>query len=288
MESGRSTGLVSLKSLTNSIVLTGVHSPLSYHDLAEEAVRGGWPALLGSGLEDSRAFNASYVADLCSTAIPSATGVRHDPVRLRRVLMSVARNLASETTLQSLTADVCGDGATIDRGTVRTYLDALTTVFAYEEQPAWSPALRSRTRLRSRPKLHLADPGLACAALDISASRLAADPEFFGQVFESMAIRDLHVYADAHRGQVYHYRDEFGLKVDAVIEFPDGTWAALEIKLGSSMIDAAERNLLKLRDERVDTTRLGEPAFLAIVTGTEYGYTLPSGIHVIPLATLAP
>lgn len=68
---------------------------------------------------------------------------------------------------------------------------------------------------------------------------------------------------------------------------PRGDWAAVEIKLGSSRIPEAEANLLKLRDERVDTERMGSPRFMAVVTGTEYGYTLPSGVHVIPLGTLS-
>ena len=38
--------------------------------------------------------------------------------------------------------------------------------------------------------------------------------------------------------------------------------------------------------ERVDTDRVGRPWFLAIVTGTEYGYTLPSGVHIIPIGAL--
>ena len=50
----------------------------------------------------------------------------------------------------------------------------------------------------------------------------------------------------------------------------------------------AERNLVKLRDERVDTDTVGEPAFLAVIAATEFAYTLPSGVHVIPLGLLGP
>ena len=57
------------------------------------------------------------------------------------------------------------------------------------------------------------------------------------------------------------------------------------MKLGAARIAEAERTLLTLRDSRVDLSRVGQPAFLAIVTATEYAYTLPSGVHVVPLAT---
>ena len=284
-ESQRSTREVSLAGLGQESHVSGT-SALGYRDLAEEAVRGGWPALLTATPEDAVTFNRSYVDDLCSSAIPLATGVRHDPIRVRRLLQGVSRNLANEATLENLARDVSADGGQLTPTTVRTYLDALARVFALDELPAWSVALRSRSRLRTSSKLHLADPALACAALGVGAERLAGDPEFFGQVFEAMAIRDLRALVSSEQGRVYHYRDNTGLEVDAVLEYPDGRWAAVEVKLGSTRIADAEKNLVALRDHRVDLDRVGAPSFLAVVTGTQYAYTLPSGVHVIPLGVL--
>ena len=132
----------------------------------------------------------------------------------------------------------------------------------------------------------LTEPALACAALGVGADRLAADPEFFGQIFEAMVVHDLRTYASAEQGSVYHYRDNTGLEADAIVEYPDGGWGAIEVKLGASRVAEAERNLLRLRDKRIDTDRVGQPAFLMVVTGGEYAYTLPSGVHVVPLALL--
>jgi predicted AAA+ superfamily ATPase len=284
-ERGHSSGDVSFNALSDAGPLSSVRSPLTYRALADAAVVGGWPALLGASPEDAMDYNSSYIDDICSSDIPVATGIRRDPVRIRRLLTSLVRTISGEVSPKTLAADVSADGAAFDRGTVRAYLDALTRVFVLEELPPWSVALRSRTRLRQGAKMHLADPSLACAALGASPARLAANPEYFGQIFEAMAIHDIRVYAEAQRGKVYHYRDESGLEVDAIIEYP-GAWAAIEIKLGSAEIHKAEANLLKLRDKRVDTAVVGEPSFLAILTGTEAGYTLPSGIHTIPLAAL--
>lgn len=285
-ENGRSAASVSLSELNDTDALSSIRSPLSYRDLADEAVRGGWPALIDATVGDAIEFNESYCADLGSLDLPSATGTRHDPVRVRRLLESLARNIATEATISKLGTDVAADGSGISRNTIRDYLDALETVFALDELSAWSTSLRSRARLREQPKLHLADPSLACAALHLSPDRLARDPEYFGQVFEAMAIRDLRAYLDATGGQIYHYRDSSGLEVDAILEFRTGDWAAVEVKLGARAIDQAEANLLRLRDERIDTDRIGTPRFLAVITGTEHGYTLSSGVHVIPLATL--
>jgi predicted AAA+ superfamily ATPase len=286
-EAGLSSGDVSLADISSADALSNVRSPLSYRELARVAVRGGWPGVVAMEDQDAVEFNASYVEDVVAADIPMATGVHRDPVRLRRLLTSLARLLSQEASQRSLASDVAADGGRLDRSTVRHYLDALARVLVLEELPAWSVALRSRSRLRQSAKVHLTDPALACALLGASPERLAANPEYFGQVFESLAIRDLRVYAEARRGKVYHYRDDTGLEIDAVLEYP-GSWAAVEIKLGSKEVPRAESNLLKLRDDRVDTELVGQPAFLAVVTGTEAGYTLPSGVHVIPLGALAP
>lgn len=285
-ESGRSSDRISLADLARGDAIAGT-SALGYRDLAAVAVTGGWPMLLDADQRQAIAFNRSYLDDLYSSAVPLATGVRHDPGRMRRLVESVARNLSTEVTLERLASDVAGDGGAFDPKTARSYLDALATVFAIDELPAWSVALRSRSRLRSRPKVHLADPALACAALGASADRLAQDPAFFGQVFESMAIRDLRSMVESRFGKAYHYRDNTGLEVDLILEFEDTTWAAIEVKLGDAHIASAEKSLLTLRNDRVDLDLVGAPAFLAIVTGTEYAYTLPSGVHVVPLAAIA-
>ena len=285
-ESGCSSGDVSLAELTSGAQRVSGRSPLSYEELARQAVRGGWPGLLQSTEQQAVRFNRSYVDDLATVDIPTATGVRHEPARIRRLLASLGRNIATEATLTKLAADVGADGKPVDPGTIRDYLDALTAVFAYEELPAWSASLRSRTRLRSSPRLHLADPAVALAALGVGSDRLMHQPDYFGQVFEAMAIRDLRTYAAAVDATAHHYRDSTGLEADAILEFADWSWAAIEVKLGSADIPQAEANLLKLARERIDTDKAGQPKFLAVVTGTEFAYTLPSMVHVIPLATL--
>ena len=285
-ELGASSKQVSLAELAPGTMVSGT-SPLTYADMADQAVRGGWPALLGASTRQAQIFNREYCVNLYEAEVQAAAGSRHNPIRLRRLLESIARNIAGEATLRTLAADVAGAvESTIDPKTIATYMSALTRVFALDELPAWSVSLRSKSRLRTASKLHLADPALACALLGVGSDRLAREPEFFGQIFESMVVRDLRALVAPDFGRVYHYRDNTGLEADAIIEYPDGRWGAVEVKLGDSRVPDAERNLLTLRDARVNTDVVGQPQFLAVVTAGEFAYTLPSGVHVIPLATL--
>nr|WP_256380812.1 DUF4143 domain-containing protein [Corynebacterium sp. HMSC074A01] len=59
----------------------------------------------------------------------------------------------------------------------------------------------SKARLRVSPKYHLADPGLAVAALGATTASLTADPETTGFLFESAVIHDLAVMVEAMGGK---------------------------------------------------------------------------------------
>ena len=147
--------------------------------------------------------------------------------------------------------------------------------------------LRSRARLRTSAKLHLADPSLAAAALGAGPERLLADLEFLGLLFESLVVRDLRVYSQPLSAEVYHYRDSDGLEVDAVVQTTDGTWAAIEVELGAGQVDAAAKSLLAFA-AKIDTRVEIAPAMLAVIVATGYAYTRPDGVAVIPIGALGP
>jgi predicted AAA+ superfamily ATPase len=170
--------------------------------------------------------------------------------------------------------------------TVAAYLGALRRLMVVEDQPAWNTHLRSSHQLRSTPTRHFVDPSLAVAALRAQPTSLLSDLNFFGMLFESMVIRDLRVHSQALRGEVFHYRDQSALEVDAIVDTQD-RWAAFEVKLGVAQIDQAAANLVKFA-ARVDTSKRGEPAVLGVIVGSGYGYVRPDGVHVIPVGALGP
>jgi predicted AAA+ superfamily ATPase len=131
------------------------------------------------------------------------------------------------------------------------------------------------------------DPSLAVAALGASPAMLLKDLNTLGFLFESLVIRDLRVFAQALGGTVKHYRDGSGLEVDAIITLGDGSWAAIEIKLGDNRIDEGAASLLRF-NEKIDTSKVGNPNFLAVITTTKYAYRRDDGVEVVPLAAFGP
>ena len=152
------------------------------------------------------------------------------------LLRSLGRNVATEVKLSTLAADAGGADGPLDPRTVADHLQALERLMVLENQPAWRPHLRSKAALRQAPRRHFCDPSLAVAALGGSPDRLLKDLEWLGLLFESLVIRDLRVLAQALDGELFHYRDDYGVEVDAIVQLRDGRWGAIEIKLGPGQV----------------------------------------------------
>ena len=150
----------------------------------------------------------------------------------------------------------------------------------------WKTHIRSSVRQRIKPKWHFVDASIATAALRILPNGLLNDFESFGLFFESMAIRDLRIYADTLDGKVYHYRDSSGLEIDAIVELPNESWAAFEIKLGSvKSIDKAAENLQKLLN-RLTPEKAAQCASLNVLIAGNSSYTRNDGVNVVSLGHL--
>ena len=286
-ESGESSGRVSLSAVLAGHEQSAPAVGLTVAELASLLVRGGWPALLGRSGQDCRQFLHDYLDQTCHLDLPAMAGRRRDPQKVRILLRSLARHTASQAAISTIAADLSQFGESIDRKTASTYMHALTRLLILEQQPAWSPALRSRAHTRVSPKHHLVDPSLAAEALGASAERLLRDPETFGLLLESLVIRDLRVLSEPLGATVYHYRDNLGLEVDAVVQGPSGNWAAFEVKLGQRSIDAAAATLLAFKG-KVDTRLCGEPSALGVITAEGPAYRRKDGVHVLPVSCLGP
>ncbi|MDE0370600.1 MAG: DUF4143 domain-containing protein [bacterium] len=287
-ESGGSTGSLSLRRLFDGEAMFDQPSVVGLREVASSVCVGGWPGSLALEEVDARLAVADYVSEVVRLDIPSASGVRHRPAAVRRLMRSLARHVATEAKATTLVSDM-GGKSVASRSSVNAYLDALERVFLVENQPAWSVGLRSRATLRRAPKRHFVDPSLAASMLRATPERLLADPATFGLLFESLVVRDLRIYSQPDRGEVFHYRDDTGLEVDAVIERDDGRWMAVEVKLSPApdVVDEAAKSLRRLRD-KVAADRVEDLALLMVVTSTGSAYRRSDDVQVTPITALGP
>lgn len=290
-ESRDSTGSMSLRALFAGERPSAPAADVDIHRTAELIVRGGWPLNLSMTPTQAATANRDYLRTIAEVDLARVAGSRRDPVRVTRFLQALARNTAMEHVVERLVgetfSDAQDDAGSLTKPTAYRYQDALARLMVLELQPAWSTHLRSRSRLRDKPRTHLVDPSLAAAALDASPAKLVRDLNTLGLLFESLVVRDMRVYADALDATVSHYRDSDNLEVDIVVEARDGTWGAFEVKLGAGQIDAAAASLLKFA-AKVDTDKVGPPAVLGVITSNGYGLTRPDGVVTVPIGELGP
>lgn len=286
-ETGHATGAISVKELLGGASPRSPETGMTVAAIAERIAVGGWPGLLDRSPEKSLGALRDYIEEIRRADIQRVDQKHRDPDKVGGFLRSIARNVATYASIATLAADAGGSEGSLKEDTAGEYLAALRRLMIVEDQPAWAPHLRSKSRARSAPKRHFVDPSLAVAALRATPERLLKDLNLFGFLFESLVIRDLRIYAQAADAQVLQYRDNTGLEVDAILEAADGRWAAFEIKLGPGQTEEAAASLLRFA-ERVDTAKCGKPSALSVIVGTGYGYVRPDGVAVVPIGALGP
>lgn len=284
-ESLESSGCVSLKALFDgNREIEGV-STLSIEALAFALARGGWPASVGENETAALKKAYDYVDAVINFDISKADNIEKSPVRVRALMRSLARNISTPAKISTIHKDMASDENAISDKTIASYLNTLQRIFVVEDLPAWNPALRSKTAMRTTPKRHFVDPSIAVSVLRMTPESLLADFNTFGFLFESLCVRDLRVYAGVIDGEVYHYRDKSDLEADAIVYLKDGRWGAIEVKMGSKEIEEAAKNLIVLKD-KVNSDKMKEPSFLMVLTGAEFAYQREDGVYIVPIGCL--
>jgi predicted AAA+ superfamily ATPase len=287
-ESQESTGEVSLAELFNAPAQIGGINEMDIEKIAFLTCRGGWPLAVDMEPEIALDQAFDYVESVEKRDIQKVDGVDRDPVRVHRLLRSLARNQGSQASFGTIKADLMANEAdTLSEDTIASYCKALKQIFVVEDSEAWNPNLRSKSAIRTSDTRYFTDPSIATAALGVGPNDLINDLNTFGLLFETMAVRDLRVYAEALNGRVYHFRDRNGLECDAVVHLRDGRYGLVEVKLGGDKLIKEGVDALNLLTEKIDPEKMKMPSFKMILIGVgTYAYRREDGIYVVPIGCL--
>ncbi|MBR4491084.1 MAG: ATP-binding protein [Bacteroidales bacterium] len=289
-ESGESNGGVSLGELFKGLPPDADADADSIDELSRLVCRGGWPESVGKKEKAALRQAYNYTDAIAESDISRVDGVRRDAAFARRLLRSYARHQGAAVPISQLYADInSNEGNSLSEATIEGYLRVLRQIFVIEDMPAWNPNLRSRSAIRMSETRYFTDPSIAVAALGIGPDDLLNDVSTFGLLFETMAVRDLRVYAESLDGSLFHFRDRTGLECDAVVHLRNGSYGLIEIKLGGEhLINEGAASLKKLAS-LVDTSKMPEPSFMMVLTGVgKYAYRRPDGVDVVPIRCLKP
>ena len=289
-ESGDSNGSVSLAELFRSPLQAESAHELSLEDVCFLVCRGGWPKALDKSERAALKQSYNYIDAIAKQDISDVDDTNRSEDNTRRLLRSYARNQGSQASYGTIVADISNNEKhMMSDATVASYIKALKKLFVIEDMEAWNPNLRSKAAIRTADTRYFTDPSMATAALGIGPADLMKDLNTLGLFFETMAVRDLRVYAEANDGQVFHYRDSNNLECDAVIHLRNGHYGLVEIKLGGeSLINEGAKNLLLL-EQKINTDKMYAPSFKIVLTAVgQFAYQRKDGIYVVPLSCLKP
>lgn len=245
-------------------------------DLPARLVRGGYPEAIQRDAEDRRArWFASYVSTILQRDVRDLARVE-----ALSALPNLLKVLAGRASGLLNLADV-GRDAGLPHTTLTRYLALLETVFLVHRLPAWSPNLGKR--LVKAPKLHLVDTGLACHLVGADSRRLSDDRALLGRLLETFVVGELRKALSWSDPQttLYHYRTAVGSEVDVILERPDGSVAAIEVKASHTVAAADFTALRALHDSLGSLFRTG----VILYSGDQL---IPSGdkLWLVPLPFL--
>lgn len=287
-ESGESNGMLSLESLFEGVAQDVAAAEMDVERMAYLVCRGGWPQTLKMKDRASLLQARNYVDAVCNSDITRVDGVGRNPALAHLLMRSYSRHQGGQVPVSTIVADLKENYNTeVSEATVASYINALKKIFVVEDMPAWSPNLRSKTAIRTSDTRYFVDSSIAAASLGIGPKDLLADFNTYGLLFETLAVRDLRVYAEALDGHVSHYRDRNGLECDAVVHLRNGKYGLVEVKIGGdTLIEEGVKNLKSL-SKKIDTDRMNEPSFMMVLTAIgDYAFRRSDGVWIVPIAAL--
>jgi uncharacterized protein len=258
--------------------LPAISSSMTKRDYLELVVAGGYPEAVGRTGRRRSDWFASYIKTVIERESKDVidTDRGGDIVRLLRFVAARHSGLLN-------VADLARDAGLAER-TAHRYLHVLESVFLITRTPAWWANLTSQ--LTKSPKITIADSGLA-AHLRRNDIESLSNPERSagadGPLIEGFVLGELRrqlSWSDT-RADLFHFRDKAGREADALLEGPDGSIVAIEIKASTSLPSSGFDGLRYLRDKLGDRFHRG----IVLHSGTE---TLSHGDRLwsMPIAAL--
>lgn len=235
-----------------------------------------YPQIVEMDERDRAEWMESYVSTILQRDMRTIAEIEKLALlpRLLRILAARAGGLIND-------AAIARD-AGLNPVTEKFYRTLLKGLFLVFDVPPWHRNIGKR--LVKSAKGYLTDTSLLChlTGRDLRGLRRSA-PDIFGHVLENFVAAELLklLSFSAVRADLLHFRTSGNVEVDFVLERPDGTVAALEVK-SSEHVTSKDFNGIRVLAEAV-----GEEfaAGVVLYTGSE---VVPFGpnLHAVPVSSL--
>lgn len=232
-------------------------------------IRGGFPeSFLAANDSISLRWREDFLRTYLERDIPEL-GPRIPAETLRRLWTMLAHGQGGLLNAAHLARSLGVSGKTITH-----YLDLLVDLLLVRRLP---PRLaNSGKRLARSPKIYVRDSGVVHALLGLVDKETVLGHPVAGPSWEGMAIESL-ITAAGRRAQAGYYRTSNGAEVDLILDWPDGSSWAVEVKRS-----AAPKVQRGFRTALADI----EPEQAFVVYSGDERYRLEPAVEAISLAEL--
>ena len=224
---------------------------ISRADLFARVLAGGFPDAVQRPAARRRAWFASYVTTVCQRVVRQLADIER-LAEIPRLLKLCAARTGTELNAANL-----ADAMAIPARTASAYLAHLANAFLIQLVPAWSTNLSAK--VVRRPKLLLADSGLAAHLMGVTSTTLDGSSAAAGQLLETFVAMELRkqIGWSLARPSIWHFRDRSGVEVDLLLEHGDGRIVGIEVKATSSPKSADFKGLRFLAERLGDRFHFG-------------------------------
>jgi len=243
--------------MLNRLSKTEPYTRSQYAQLIEN---GGYPDAQGRRGRRRDAFFSNYLTRVLDHDAGELSGLAHIE-RLQEIFTLLAGN-TSNIYVRANVSRIIG----IPESSMNGYIRLLEDLCLIHSLPAWGKNYYKRAT--SKPKIILADTGLACSINGITSDFLAKieNGNELGPLLEAFALNEIkkqQAWSEI-RFSTFHYRDKDGKEVDLVLELRGGKIIALEVKAASSFSAKDFAGMKVLRDALGDRFICG----VLLYTGT--------------------
>lgn len=248
---------------------------LTWPDLVERIVPGGFPEVLDRKPARRAAWFASYITSILERDVRDLANVQ--ALReLPRLLKLIAARSGGILNLSDLSRD-----SQIPLTTLQRHWALLEAVFLVRTLPAWSS--NPGSRLIKAPKLYLNDSGLLCHLLGLDAARLKNDDLMTGAALETFVAGEVTKQASwcATRPALSHFRTQKQSEVDLVLEDAEGRIVGIEVKKTASPGGGDFKGMRALREAAGGKFHRG-----IVLCLCENAVAFEQNLHAVPIGAL--
>lgn len=254
-----------------------VESEVDVRGYVEFALKGGLPQIARSesSLRRSMLLGA-YVDQVITRDVQIDSGRRRSPSNLRSYLRALAASTSGVVADSRLI-----EAAGIDRATLQSYDDTFESLMISERVPTYTN--NRLNRLAQRPKRYITEPSLLGPLLGIDERAIMRDVDLLGRMIDTYVASQLRpeIELTLPRAQLLHLRDTNGEhEVDLIIEYPDGSVIAIEVKASAAPTHHDGRHLRWLKESIGPAFRKG----IVLHTGPR-SFQFEPDIWYLPIST---